>query len=88
MNKIAPDCNTINFPKMNTIKATAKLFGLSENFVRQKVLNGEIVAVCAGRKYLVNADKFAEYLNTNTIKAAPPSENTACGITPIPADLK
>ena len=55
-------------PRMETIDNTAKLFGLPKHFVRQKVLNGEIVAVTAGSRYLVNVDKFAEYLNTATIQ--------------------
>lgn len=75
-------------PHMETIKNTAKLFGLAEYFVRQKVLSGEIVAVKAGCKYLVNVDKFAEYLNTHTEGAEQEQrENSACGIRPIPADL-
>lgn len=54
-------------PHMETIKNTAKLFGLSEHLVRQKVLSGEVVAISAGRRYLVNVDKFAEYLNSNKL---------------------
>lgn len=53
-------------PQMETIKKTAQLFGLREYFVRQKAISGEIVAVKAGRKYLINVDRFAEYLNTHT----------------------
>lgn len=53
-------------PQMETIKKTAQLFGLPEYFVRQKAISGEIVAVKAGRKYLINVDRFAEYLNTHT----------------------
>lgn len=71
-------------PHMETIKRTAKLFGLAEYFVRQKVLSGEIVAVKAGRKYLVNVDKFAEYLNTHTAGADEKEIETAHGIMPVP----
>ena len=74
-------------PHMETIKKTAKLFGLTEYFVRQKVLNGEIVAVKAGCKYLVNLDKFAEYLNSNTLQSDEPQESGHCGIRPIPNRL-
>lgn len=61
--------NEINFtvPQMETIKKTAEIFGLPVYFVRQKVTNGEIVAVKAGRKFLVNVEKFAEYLNSATL---------------------
>lgn len=52
---------------METIKNTAALFNLPVHFVRQKVNSGEIVAVRAGNRYLVNVDKLAEYLNSSTI---------------------
>lgn len=56
-------------PRMETIDTTAKLFGLPKHLVRSKVLSGEVVAIQVGRKYLVNVDKFAEYLNTSTVTA-------------------
>ena len=59
--------NDIKIPRMRTIKETAELFGLPAHFVRQKVNDGEIVAVRAGRRFLVNIDKLAEYLNSSTI---------------------
>lgn len=59
--------NDIKIPRMRTIKETAELFGLPVNFIRQKVNNGEIVAVRAGRRFLVNIDKLVEYLDTCTI---------------------
>lgn len=59
--------DNIRIPRMRTIKETAELFGLPVHFVREKVSNGEIVAVRAGRRFLVNIDRFAEYLNSNTI---------------------
>lgn len=64
-----------NAPRMETIKNTAKLLGISENFVRKKVLSGEIVAVKAESRYLVNVDKLVEYLNTSTVSALPKGEN-------------
>ena len=72
--------DNIRIPRMRTIKETAELFGLPVHFVRQKVNNGEIVAVRAGRRFLVNVDKLAEYLNSNTI----PQESEESGkIQPI-----
>lgn len=72
--------DNIRIPRMRTIKETAELFGLPVHFVRQKVNDGEIVAVRAGRRFLVNVDKLAEYLNSNTI----PQESKAdSGIQPI-----
>ena len=68
-------------PRMESIKATAALFNLPVHFVRQKATSGEIVAVRAGKRYLINVDKFAEYLNSSTIQ--PNTGRTATGITPI-----
>ena len=53
---------------METIKRTAEIFGLPVHFIRCKVASGEVVAVRAGRKFLVNVDRFAEYLNTSTVQ--------------------
>lgn len=55
-------------PHMETIARTAELFGVSQYFVRKKALAGEIVAVRISGRILINCDKFAEYLNTATLK--------------------
>ena len=54
-------------PTMENIRKTAEIFGLPEHFVRSKVASGEVVAVRAGKRFLVNIEKFAEYLNSTTI---------------------
>lgn len=71
-----------SIPTMKTIDETAALLGLPKYWVRQKVLNGEIVAVRSGKRYLVNVDKLIEYLNSNTLK---PAESAASygGIKPV-----
>lgn len=71
-----------NIPRMETIRATAKLTGLPEHFIRTKVISGEIAAVKAGCKYLVNVDKLIEYLNCHT-EPAEVSKPECCGITPV-----
>lgn len=76
-----------NIPHMETIKTTAKMFGLAEHFVRQLVISGKVVAVKAGCKYLVNVDRLAEYLNTNTLKAVQEAQEEAHGIKTIPVKL-
>lgn len=79
--------NKLNVPRMETIKRTAEIVGVPEYFVRQKVKSGDVVAIKAGRKALVNADKFIEYLNTATFKAADEPTATApnaLNISPIP----
>lgn len=80
---------TINVPHMETIKNTAKLFGLPEFFIRQKAIKGEIVAVKAGCKYLINVDKLAEYLNTHTenINRSDDTKTEYGRIQPIPVKM-
>lgn len=80
---------TRTVPQMATIQETARLFGLPEHLVRQKVLNGEVVAISAGRRYLVNVDKFADYLNSNKLSAPNEQDKSAehSGIRPIPVNL-
>ena len=75
-----------SIPTMKTIDETAALLGLPKYWVRQKVLNGEIVAVRSGKRYLVNVDKLIEYLNSNTLK---PAESAASygGIKPVAVKL-
>jgi len=72
-------------PRMETIDKTAQITGLPKNLIRKKVLSGEIVAIKAGAKYLVNVDKLIEYLNTSTVK--PASEVHTSNIKPIPIKL-
>lgn len=77
----------MKIPNLKTIKETAKLLGLPEYFVRQKVKSGEIVAISAGRKMLVNVDRFIEYLNSATQppeKNEPTPEKNEFGINLIP----
>lgn len=53
-------------PRMRTIKQTATELGLPEYFVRSLVKTEQITYVKAGRKVLINLDKFIEYLNGAT----------------------
>ena len=53
----------ISLPRMRTIKQTAAELGLPEYFVRTLVKTDQIAYVKAGRKVLINLDRFIEYLN-------------------------
>ena len=76
--------NETKLPRMEGIKKTAELFGLPVHFVRCKVSSGEVVAVRAGRRFLVNVDKFAEYLNSSRIQPESGEEGSpAARIMPI-----
>lgn len=83
--------NTIQMPKtprMETIKRTAELANVPEYFVRTLARSGKIVCVKAGRKFLVNYDKFVEMLNTNIPVDDKPAEvDSSCRIAPIPREL-
>lgn len=50
-------------PHMVTINEAAKATGVSAYTVRQLVKQNQIVHIKAGIKYLVNLDRFIEYLN-------------------------
>ena len=50
-------------PQMRTINEIASDFGLARHFVRQAVLSGKVVHVKAGKKFLVNAERFSDWLN-------------------------
>lgn len=52
-------------PTMLPIKEVSSRTGLRYEFLRQLCLNSEIVHVRAGNKYLINYEKFLEYLNGN-----------------------
>ena len=54
---------SVTLPQMRTIAQIASSFGLAKHFVRQSVVSGKVVHVKAGKKYLINAEKFAEWLN-------------------------
>lgn len=57
-------CNTVNFiPTMITIREIADRTGVSYDAVRKLCLQGKIVHIRVGKKYLINFEKFCEYLN-------------------------
>ena len=79
-------------PTMLTIRQTAERFKLPVHFIRACVGDGRIVAVCAGRKFFVNAESVAAFLSTgkpqgaaaNTTESARRSdEKSAPRVTPI-----
>lgn len=80
--------NEIKIPRMETIKTTAALFNLPVHFVRCKVASGEVVAVRAGRRFLVNVDKFAEYLNNSTIATSQGDNEAASSGRVSPIELR
>lgn len=59
-----------DIPKMRTIKQTAGETHLAYNYIRNLCLQNKIVYVRAGNKYLINLDKFIEYLNNGAQSAS------------------
>ncbi len=85
--------DNIIIPRMETIPKTAEIFNLPVHFVRAAVANGDVVAIRAGRKFLVNLDSLTAFLNTGMPQGAaanfPKSdrrsnEKNAPRIAPIP----
>ena len=50
-------------PRMKTLKEVAELTGLSYTCLRNLCLQNQIVYIRAGTKYLINYDRFIDYLN-------------------------
>ena len=50
-------------PVMKTIKEMVELTGLSYMHLRNLCLENKIVHIRAGKKYLINYDRFCDYLN-------------------------
>ncbi len=50
-------------PRMLTIKQTAAETNLPYEFIRKLCLQNKIVYIKTGNKYLINFEKFIDYLN-------------------------
>ena len=58
--------NVIHIPRMLTIPqflAECKGSGITENAIRELIHTNQIVYIKAGKKYLINFEKFVEFLN-------------------------
>ena len=51
-------------PRMATVNEVAELTGLAKHYVRQLALQNKIIYFRAGKKILINVEKFIEFLNT------------------------
>ncbi len=50
-------------PRMVTIKKLSEQTGISEFHIRRLIKSNRIKYIRTGTKYLINFDKFVEYLN-------------------------
>lgn len=51
-------------PRMKTIKEMVELTGLPYTFFRGLCVQNKIVYIKTGKKYLINYDRFIDYLNS------------------------
>lgn len=74
-------------PRMITIKGAAKLFDLPEHsvrtFARQDQAGARLFTIMVGKKYLINQERFAMYLNGAFSNPAPAQPQAVDGITPV-----
>lgn len=56
--------NTHVVPEMLTLNETSSRSGLPYDYIRKLCLQGKIVHIRTGVKYLVNWNKFVDFLNT------------------------
>lgn len=54
-------------PKMRTIVEAAKETGVSQHAIRQWVKSGQVPAVYAGSKALINLDRLLDFLNGGAV---------------------
>lgn len=67
-------------PRMRTIQQTADATGLSYHCVRKLCMQHKVIAFQSGRKWLVNLDKFIEYLNNPQEKQTEIAATAPCKI--------
>ncbi|MBE6571942.1 MAG: helix-turn-helix domain-containing protein [Ruminococcaceae bacterium] len=63
-----PTTTKSDIPTMLTIRELAtecKAYGISEFYIRHAVNDGKVAHIKAGRKILVNREKFIDHLNGN-----------------------
>ena len=55
--------DTMNLPRMKSIKEMVELTGLAYSHLRGLCVQNKIVFIKTGKKYLINYDRFIDYLN-------------------------
>ena len=59
------EANENYIPRMRTIKEVSTLTGVSYDALRKMCLRNEIPFIKCGKKFLINLDRFIDYLNGN-----------------------
>lgn len=61
--------NEIRVPRMLTLREAARETGLSYDCLRKLCLQGRLVYITAGAKFLLNEDKLIDFLNRGEVSA-------------------
>ncbi len=59
-----------NVPRMRTIKDVSAETGISYDAIRKMCLRNEIAYIRCGKKFLVNLDRFIDYLNRSQVSGS------------------
>ena len=55
--------DSVQLPKMKTLKEMSELTGLPYAMLRNLCMQNKIVYIRTGKKYLINYDRFIDFLN-------------------------
>lgn len=55
--------NTFSYPTMLSVKNAAAQFGISAYYLRNLCRAGKVRFVCAGNRWLINADSLVAFFN-------------------------
>ena len=53
----------MNKPLFMSIKDASTVTGLSQKYLRQHIISGEIPHICVGTKYMINMTVLTDWLN-------------------------
>lgn len=59
-----------SIPRMRTIKEVSQETGVSYDALRKMCLRQEIPHIRCGKKFLINLDRFIDYLNGETVSGS------------------
>lgn len=59
------------FPRMETVKKTAEISGLSQRYIRELCRTNKVPFIVVGNKWLVNLDKLKQFLDDGDAPLSP-----------------
>lgn len=67
-------------PRMETVKRTAAISGLSQRYIRDLCRTGKVPFVVVGNKWLVNLDKLKQFLDSGDTLCLPQNAKGKPGV--------